>query len=56
MKREIFEDDVPCKLLLKARQKTKLLNAFRNQLAANIKVSKAQISKKIKLGGFLRVF
>ena len=35
------------------RQKTKLRNVFNNNTSADIKVSKAQINKIIKSGGFL---
>ena len=40
-------------LLLTTRQKTKLRNAFNNNISTDIKLSKAQISKKIQSGGFL---
>ena len=36
-----------------ARQKTKLRNAFNNNISTNLKLSKAQISKIIQSGGFL---
>ena len=42
-------NDLPHELLLKTRQKTKLRNAFNN----NIKLSKTQIVKIIQSGGFL---
>ena len=38
-------------LLLTTRQKTKARNAF-NNMSTNLKLSKAQISKIIKSGGF----
>ena len=50
-----FEVDVPHELLLITREKTKLHYAFNNELATYIELSKAQISKIIKLGGFLGV-
>ena len=37
----------------KTRQKSKLRNAFENNLSANIKLSKTQISKITQSGGFL---
>ena len=40
-------------LLLMTRQKTKLRNAFNNNMSTDIKLSKAQISKIIQSGGFL---
>ena len=40
-------------LLLTTRQNTKLRNAINNNLATNIKLSKAQIKKLIQSGGFL---
>ena len=46
-------NDLPHELLLTKRQKTKLRNAFINNMSTNLKVSKAQISKIIQSGGFL---
>ena len=46
-------NDLPHKLLLTARQKIKLRNAFNNNMSIDLKLSKAQISKKIQSGGFL---
>ena len=46
-------NDLPHELLLTTRQKAKLRNAFNNNLSADIKLSKAQISKIIESGGFL---
>ena len=46
-------NDLPHELLLTARQKTKLRNAFNNNTSADIKLSKAQINKTIQSGGFL---
>ena len=40
-------------LLLTARQKANLRNAFENNMSTDIKLSKAQISKMIQPGGFL---
>ena len=45
--------DLPHELLLTRRQKTKLRNAFNNNMPTDIKLSKAQISKIIQSGGFL---
>lgn len=42
----MFAGDVLHELLLMARQKTKLRNAFSIQLDINVKLSKAQILKK----------
>ena len=51
---KIFDgNDLPHELLLTTRQKTKLRNAFNNNMSADIKLSKAQISKIIQFGGFL---
>ena len=47
-------NDLPHELLLTTRQKTKLRNAFNNNMSTDIKLSKAQISKIIQSGGFLR--
>ena len=40
-------------LLLTTRRKTKLRNAFENNMSTDIKLSKTQISKIIQSGGFL---
>ena len=49
-------NDLPHELLLITRQKTKLRNAFNNNMLTNLTVSKAQISKIIQPGGFLGSF
>ena len=46
-------NDLPHELLLITRQKTKLRNAFNNNMSTDLKLSKAQISKIIQSGGFL---
>ena len=46
-------NDLPHELLLTARQKTKLRNAFNNNVSNDLKHSKAQISKIIQSRGFL---
>ena len=46
-------NDLPHELLLTTRQKTKLRNAFNNNMSTDIKLSRAQISKIIQPGGFL---
>ena len=46
------KDDFPHELLLTTRQNTKLRNAINNNLATDIKLSKAQIKKLIQSGGF----
>ena len=57
MSLKIFDGkDMPHELLLSRRQKTKIINAFNNNMSTDIKLSKAQISKIIKSGGFLRSF
>ena len=45
--------ELPHELLLTARQNTKLRNAINNNLATDIKLSKAQIKKLMQSGGFL---
>ena len=47
------KDEVPHELLLTTRQNTKLRNAINNNLATDIKLSKAQIKNLIQSGGFL---
>ena len=46
-------NNLPHELLLTTRQTTKLRNAIENNMSADIKLSKAQISKIIQSGGFL---
>ena len=46
-------NDLPQELLLTARQKTKLRNAFNNNMSTDLKLSKTQISKIIQSGAFL---
>ena len=41
-------------LLLTTRQKTKIRNTFKNNMSTALTLSKAQISKIIQSGGFLR--
>ena len=47
------KDELPHELLLTTRQNTKLRNAINNNLATDIKLSKAQIKKLVQSGGFL---
>ena len=47
------KDELPHELFLTTRQSTKLRNAINNNLATDIKLSKAQIKKLIPSGGFL---
>ena len=46
-------NDLPHELLLTARKKAKLINAFNNNMSTEIKLSKAQFSKIIQSSGFL---
>ena len=46
-------NDLPHELLLTTRQKTKLGNAFNNNMSTDLTLFKAQISKIIQYGGFL---
>ena len=46
-------NDLPHELLLTTRQKTKLRNAFNNNMSTDLKLAIAQISKIIQSGGFL---
>ena len=45
--------DLPHELLLTTRQKTKLRNAFKNNMSVDLKLSKTKIVKIIQSGGFL---
>ena len=47
------KDELPHELLLTTRQNAKLRNAIINNLATDIKLTKAQIKKLIQSGGFL---
>ena len=51
--KKLNKEDLPHELLLTTRQNTKLRNATNNNLATDIKLSKAQIKKLIQSGGFL---
>ena len=46
-------NDLPHELLLTTRQKTKLRNAFNNDMSTDLQLSKAKISKIIQSGGIL---
>ena len=46
------ENNLPHEFLLTKRQKTKLRNAFENNMSTNVKLSKTQISKIIQSGRF----
>ena len=46
-------NDWPHELLLTTRQKTKLKNAFNNNISTDLKLSKSQISKIIQSHGLL---
>ena len=46
-------NDFPHELLLTRKQKTKLRNVLSNNMSTDLKLSKAQISKIIRSGGFL---
>ena len=46
-------NNMPHELLLTTRQETKLRNAFNNNMSADIKLPKAQITKIVQSGGFL---
>ena len=45
-------NDLPHELLLTTRQRTKLRNAFNNNMSTGLALSKAQISKIIQSEGF----
>ena len=51
--RNFNKNETPRELFLTTRQNTKLRNALNNNLATDIKLSKAQIKKIIQSGGFL---
>ena len=49
----INANDLPHELLLTTRQKTKVRNAFHNNMSTDLKLSKPEISKIIQSRGFL---
>ena len=50
----MFEEiNLPHELLLTTRQKTKLRNAFNNNMSTDLKLSRTQISKMLQSGGLL---
>ena len=49
----LYGNDLPHELLLTTGQNVKLRNAFNNNMSADLKLSKAQISKILQSGGFL---
>ena len=51
--KNLNKEDLPHELLLTTRQNTKLINAISNNIATDLKLSKAQIKKIIQSGGFL---
>ena len=51
--RNFNKEDLPHELLLTTRQNTKLGNAISNNMATDLKLSKAQIKKLIQSGGLL---
>ena len=51
--KNLNKDERPHELLLTTRQNTKLHNTINNNLATDIKLSKAQIKRLIQSGGFL---
>ena len=52
--KNLNKEDLPHELLLTTRQNTNVINnAINNNLATDIKLSKAQIKKLIQSGGFL---
>ena len=48
----LYGNDQAHELLLTARQKAKLRNAFNSNMSTDSKLSKTQISKIIQSGGF----
>ena len=48
-------NDLLHELLLTTRHKTKLRNAFNNNMSTDLKLSKAQIAKIIESGGLMQV-
>ena len=51
MNKKHFEEELPHELFLAKKQTTKIRTAFANNMATDVKLSKAQISKIIHSGG-----
>ena len=51
--KNLNKEDLAHELLLTTRQNTKLRNAINNNMATDLKLSKAQIKKMMQSGGFL---
>ena len=51
--KNLQNDELIHELFLTTRQRTKIRNAFANNMSINIKLGKAQLSKIIKSGEFL---
>ena len=49
-KKDFQDEELPHELLLTTRQKTKIINVFANNMSANVKLIKTQISKVIQSG------
>ena len=52
-KKNFQDEELPQELFLTTRQKTKMRNAFANNMSTDIKLSKAQLPKIIQSGGFI---
>ena len=52
-KKNCEDEELPHELFLTTRQKTKIRNAFANNVSTDIKLSKAQTFKMIQSGGLL---
>ena len=52
-KKKFQDEQLPHELFLTARQKTKIRDVFGNDMSANIKLSKKQLSKIIRSGWFV---
>ena len=55
-RKNFLSDELPHKLLMTIRQKSKIRNAFKSNISSAIKLSKAEISKVVQSGGFLGAF
>ena len=54
MRKTFQDEEFPNELILTTRQPTKIRNVFANNMSTDVKLSKAQISREIELGEFLR--
>ena len=53
IKKNFQDEELPNELVMVARKKTEIRNAFANNMSIDVKSSKAQLSKTIQPSGFV---